>query len=129
MLISTEALAEFIHVNCSHEYAMKVIDQLDATVLQRNITIDKIYEVIEELNELQPKLNKFQIITYILETALAIGCIASAIGTTSAGYAGVVATGAYNLTHNHACNRKVKNVREAMNEDNRHRDKLQALLC
>ena len=94
MLTSTEAFAEFIHINCSHEYAMKVIDQLDATVVQRNITIDKIYyEVIEELNELQPKLNKFQIITYILETALAIGCIASAIGTTSAGYAGFFAIG------------------------------------
>ena len=125
--ISTEALAEFIHVNCSREYAMKVIDQLDATVIQRNITIDKIYEVIEKLNELQPMLSTLQIITYILDAVLAI---ASAIfGAKFIGFVGgFVITGAYKLVHNSACNRKVMDVREAMIEDKRHRDKLQALL-
>ena len=126
--ISPEALAEFIHVNCTHEYGMKVINKLDTMLVQRDITIQTIYEVIEDLNRLQSMVNKVQIITFILDTALAIGSIASVFSATSAGYAGVVITGAHCVINNTTSNSKVKYIREAMIEDKRHRDELQTIL-
>ena len=126
--ISPEALAEFIHVNCSHEYGMKVIDKLDTALLQRDITMQTIYEVIEALNGFQPILNKVQMITFILDAALAIGSIVSIFSATSAGYAGVVITGTHCIINNAVCNSKVKHIREAMMEDKRHRDDLETLL-
>ena len=126
--ISPEALAEFIHVNCSHEFGMKVIDKLDTALFQRDITMQTIYKVIEELNQLQPTLNKVQMITFILDAALAIGTIVSIFSAASAGYAGVVITGAHYIINNAACNSKVKHVREAMMEDKKHRDNLEDLL-
>ena len=126
--ISPEALAEFIHVNCSHEFGLKVIDKLDTALVQRDITMQTIYEAIEKLNGVQPTLNKVQMITFILDSALAIGSIVSIFSAASAGYAGVVITGAHCVINNAVCNSKVKPIRDAMMEDKKHRDNLENLL-
>ena len=128
MSISPEALAEFIHINCSHEYGMKVIDKLETALIQRNYTVQTIYDVIEALNELRPTLKKLEVITFILDAALVIGSITTVISAGSAGYAGTVINGAHCLIKNNISNRKVKLVREAMIEDKRHRDSLDAVL-
>lgn len=124
MSISPEALAEFIHLNCTREYGMEVMERLETALIQRDYTMQTIYEVIEVLNGLQPMLNKLQIVTYILDAVLAIGCIAAA----SAGYAGIAITGAHCVIKNNVCNRKIKLVQEAMMEDKTHRDSLEAVL-
>ena len=126
--ISPEALAEFIHINCSPEYGKEVIDKLKTALKHRNYTVQIIYDVIEALNEIQPTLNKLEMITYILDTALVIATIATVISTGSAGYAGTVITGAHCLIKNNVSNRKVKRVREAMIEDKKHRDSLDTVL-
>ena len=126
--ISPEALAEFLHLNCTREYSMEVIDKLETALIQRNYTIQIVYDVVEALNRLQPMLNKFQIITFILDATLAIGTIASMFSTTYAGYAGVVITEAHSFIHNSVSNGKVKHVRDAMMEDKKHRDRLESLL-
>ena len=126
--ISPEALAEFIHRNCTCEYGMEVIDKLETALIQRDYTIQTVYDVVEALNGYQPMLNKFQIITFILDAALAIGAIASMFSATSAGYAGAVITEAHSVIHNIVSNGKVKHVRDAMMEDKKHRDRLESLL-
>ena len=130
MSISPEALAEFIHINCSHEYGMEVIDKLETALIQRNLTVGTIYDVIEALNELQPTLNKSEMITYILDAALVIAAIiiGSPIFAGIASFAGTVITGAHPLFKNIASNKNVKLVQEAMIEDKRHRDSLNAVL-
>ena len=126
--ISLEALAEFIHLNCTREYGMEVIDKLETALIQRNYTIQIIYDVVEALNGLQPMFNKFQVITFILDAALAIGAIASLFSGTSAGYAGVVIAEAQCMIKNSVSNGKIKHIREAMIEDKKHRDRLESLL-
>lgn len=126
--ISPEALAEFIHLNCTREYGMEVIDKLEAALKKRDYTIQTIYDVIDALNGLQPTVNKLQVITFILDAALAIGTIASMFSPTSAGYSGIIITQAQCMIKNSVCNGKVKHVREAMVEDKKHRDRLESLL-
>lgn len=123
--ISNEALADFINVNCAQEYRLRVVDKLGAALVQRNITIDTIYGVIEALNELQPKLNKLQIIACIFDAVLAIVSEFSGIAATCVG---AVITGIHHLIKNNRWNGQIKQVRKAMIEDKRHRDSLQALL-
>ena len=123
--ISLEALAEFIHLNCTREYGMEVIDKLETALIQRNYTIQIIYDVVEALNGLQPMFNKFQVITFILDAALAIGAIASLFSGTSAG---VVIAEAQCMIKNGVSNGKIKHIREAMIEDKKHRDRLESLL-
>jgi len=129
--ISIEAVAEFIHVNCTREYRIEVVDKLETALLQRNCTIQTIYDEIEALNRLQSMVNKFQLITIILDAVLTIGNIASMFGAIpSIAFNAIppITTGAHYFLKNIACNSKVKPVREAMMEDKKHRDNLQALL-
>ena len=69
-------------------------------------------------------LNKLEVVELILGTVLAIGGTASVVS----GYTGVAVTGAHQLIKNITSNRILKSVREAMVEDKRHREDLQALL-
>lgn len=126
--ICPKALAEFIHVNCTYEYGLEVVEKLDTALVQRNYTMQTIYDVIETLNRLQPMLNTFQIITLILDAVVTIGTIMSVFNAASAGYTGIVVTEGFCFIKNNACNPKVKKVREAMMEDKKHLDSLQALL-
>ena len=88
-----------------------------------------IFEVIDELNKLQPKLNILQIATFLLDAAFTIGYLASLFGAVVGCAAGPsVIAGANYVIKNNICNRVIRKRRDAMMEDKRERDNLQTLL-
>ena len=127
--IQGEALAELMRVNCTREYAELVVGTLERALRQRDNTMQTIFEVIDELNKLQPKLNILQIATFLLDAAFTIGYLASLFGTVVGCAAGPsVIAGAKYVIKNNICNRVIRKLRDAMMEDKRARDNLQTLL-
>lgn len=124
-----ERLAELMRINqCTREYTEQVVASLERALRQRDNTMQAMFDVIDELNKLQPTLNTMNVITFILDAAFTTFGMLSVIGGVAGGCATGVISGANYIIKNNLCNRVIKKLRNAMIEDKRERDNLQLLL-